>query len=79
MWSQLGKPKLKKSKSKIVAYDGHEMHQLSSFECVIETEKKKYSLAKLLAIKCGQNFGLAGRDLLSQDILYTSSGQSKKQ
>ena len=74
MWSQLGKPKLKKSKSKIVAYDGHEMCQMGSFECVIETELNKYLLATLTVINCDRNFGLAGRDLLCQDILYASAG-----
>ena len=75
MWSQLGKPKLKISKSKIIAYDGHEMHQLGSFECIIEMEKRKYSLATVMVIRCGRNFGPAGEDLLSQDIFHMPSGQ----
>ena len=52
----------------MVAFDGHEMCQLGSFDGVIETEEKN------TVINCNRNFGLAGRDFLCQHILHTSTG-----
>ena len=70
MWNDLGRPALRKPKSRMISYDGHEMRQIGIFDAAIETTERKYTVATLSVIKCDRQFGLAGRDLLSQDILY---------
>ena len=39
---------------------------------MVESELQKFSIASLSVIKCDREFGLAGRDLLSQNIFQTS-------
>ena len=60
MWHDLGRPVLRKPKSKMVTYDGHEMRQLGNFDCVVESESRKYVVTTLSVIKCDRHFGLAG-------------------
>ena len=69
IWHELGRPMLKKARSRMVCYDKHEMTQLGILQCLIETEEGKYTVAELPVIKCNQNFGLAGRDLLSKKVI----------
>ena len=73
MWNDLGRPILKRPKSKMITYDGHEMHQMGTFQCTVESESNKFSVATLAVIKCKRSFGLAGRDLLNQNIFHSSN------
>ena len=78
MWNDLGRPALKKPRSKMITYDGHEMRQMGNFECVVESELHKFSVISLSVIKCDRKFGLAGRDLLSQNIFKVSEESRNK-
>ena len=78
MWNDLGRPALRKPKSKMISYDGHEMRQIGIFDAAIETEERKYTVATFSVIRCDRHFGLAGRDLLSQDILNTTHEDHNK-
>ena len=53
----------------MISYDGHEQ-QIGIFDAAIETTELKYTVATLSIIICDRQFGLAGRDLLSQDIFH---------
>ena len=78
MWNDLGRPVLRKSSSKMISYDGHEMHQLGVFDAVIETSENKLTVVTLFVIDCDRPFGLAGRDLFCQDILNVSEDSQNK-
>ena len=69
IWNNIGRPPLKNGKKKLLAYDRHEMTQMGVLESLVETDDEKYIPLSIPVIKCNQEFGLAGRDILPAESL----------